>query len=267
MPERVDLFNITYSKFTEEVLGKVRRETFGDDIGQNSWTLKKEYETFLRDLQLTKGKRLLDIACGAGGPALFTARTTGCNVIGIDKNLQGIETARELAQEHGLENQVDFQVVDASKKLPFESGSFDAIICIDSFIHFANRLEVFRDWSRLLRHHGRVLFTDSVVITGLVTDDEIATRSSIGKFFFSPPGLDEQLLRDANLKPLRTENSTSTMEQVAREWHASRFRHEEALVKLEGRERFEGLQKFFDCVRQLAKNNRLSRFTILAERN
>ena len=67
MPERIDQFGIAYSKFTEEVVSRVRRETFGDDIGQNSWTLKQEYEGFLQDLQVALGKRLLDVACGAGG--------------------------------------------------------------------------------------------------------------------------------------------------------------------------------------------------------
>src|SRR6266571_6848737 len=104
MPERIDQFSIAYSKFTEEVVNKVRRETFGDDIGQNSWTLKQEYEGFLQDLQVTLGKRLLDVACGAGGPALFSARKTGCSVVGIDMNADGIATAKTRARELGLAN-------------------------------------------------------------------------------------------------------------------------------------------------------------------
>src|SRR6266852_1695937 len=95
MPEQVDLFNITYSKFTDEAVSQVRRETFGDDIGQNSWTLKREYETFLKNLQLSPGKKLLDVACGAGGPALFSARATGCHVVGIDNNPHGIRRHRD----------------------------------------------------------------------------------------------------------------------------------------------------------------------------
>jgi hypothetical protein len=37
LTQRVDLFDSTYGHFTEDVLATTRRETFGQDIGQNSW--------------------------------------------------------------------------------------------------------------------------------------------------------------------------------------------------------------------------------------
>ncbi len=266
MPERIDQFSIAYSKFSDEVVGMVRRETFGDDIGQNGWTLKAEYEGFLHDLQVTLGKRLLDVGCGAGGPTLFSARKTGCSVVGIDINKDGIATATSRARELGLADRALFQLIDVGAKLPFEDETFDAIICVEAVIHFSNRPELFREWRRVLRGHGRVLFTDPVVLTGLVTDEELATRSSIAKFVFSPPGENERLLKQAKLKPLKIEDSTSAMGQVASAWRASRARHEDELVKLEGKERFQGPQKFFACVSRMAEEKRMSRMTILAER-
>ena len=197
---------------------------------------------------------------------MFSAHRTGCSVVGIDMNVEGIATAKTQARELGLADRAIFQVTDVTTKLPFENEAFDAIICVDGVIHFPNRAELFREWRRVLREHGRVLFTDPVVITGLVTDEELATRSSIAKFIFSPPGEDERLLKEAKLKPLRIENSTSAMGLVAKDWRASRARHEDELVKLEGPDRFEGLQKFFECVSRLADEKRMSRFTILAER-
>src|SRR5262249_17267309 len=110
------------------------------------------------------------------------------------------------------------------------------------------------------------LFTDPVVMTGLVTDEELATRSSIAKFVFSPPGEDERLLKESKLKLLKIEDSTTAMGQVAQKWRASRARHQDELVKLEGEEHFQGLQQFFDCVGRLAEEKRMSRFTLLAER-
>src|SRR5262245_41473556 len=196
MPERIDQFSIAYSRFSDEIVRKVRRETFGDDIGQNGWTLKAEYEGFLHDLQVTLGKRLLDVGCGAGGPALFSAGKTGCSVVGIDMNTEGIATATTRARELGLADRAVFQLADVGTRLPFENETFDAIICVDAVIHFPDRPALFREWRRVLRGHGRVLFTDPVVVTGLVTDEELATRSSIAKFVFSPPGADEKLLKE-----------------------------------------------------------------------
>ena len=51
--------------------------------------------------------------------------------------------------------------------------------------------------ARVLRAGGRLVFTDPLVVTGALTADEIAVRSSIGFFLFVPAGLDERLLDQA----------------------------------------------------------------------
>jgi hypothetical protein len=58
-PERIDLFDNTYSHFDERVLRVIRKETFGVDIGQNSWLTVDEYERFLPWLGLTAEQHLL----------------------------------------------------------------------------------------------------------------------------------------------------------------------------------------------------------------
>ena len=55
MPERVDLFYNTYSNFTEQVLAAVREETFGKDIGQNSWLTADEYDRFISRMYFGNG--------------------------------------------------------------------------------------------------------------------------------------------------------------------------------------------------------------------
>ena len=61
-PERVDLFYSSYSHFTEQVMNAVRKETFGDDIGQNSWLTVDEYKRFLPLLNLAEGGDVLEVA-------------------------------------------------------------------------------------------------------------------------------------------------------------------------------------------------------------
>ena len=46
MSKPVDLFNSTYGNFEEKVLAEIRRETYGEDIGQTSWITTDEYDTF-----------------------------------------------------------------------------------------------------------------------------------------------------------------------------------------------------------------------------
>jgi hypothetical protein len=53
---------------------------------------------------------------------------------------------------------------------------------------------------------------------------------------------------------------------VSRRWHESRERHKDALIKIEGEERFVGLQEFFAAVHRLTGEKRLSRIVYLVEK-
>jgi SAM-dependent methyltransferase len=266
MGDRVDLFDSTYSHFTDRVLDAIRKETYGVDIGQNSWLTVDEYTRFLPWLDLYAGRRLLEVASGSGGPALYVARTTGCQVTGIDSNESGVATAMQMAAASAEAPQVQFKVADATAVLPFDDGSFDALLCIDSMNHFPDRLAVLQEWRRVLRAGARALFTDPVVITGPVTNDELALRSSIGLFLFVPPGVNERLIEQAGLRLIQQEDVTDNAALVSGRWHRARQLHRGDLIRIEGEQRFEGLQRFFDAVHNLTSQRRLSRIVYLAEK-
>jgi SAM-dependent methyltransferase len=161
---------------------------------------------------------------------------------------------------------VTFTVANANSPLPFDDDSFDAVLCIDSMNHFPDRLKVFQEWRRILRPGRCAVFTDPVVITGPVTNDELAVRSSIGLFLFLPPGVNEELIEAAGLGLLRQEDVTANAAMVSGRWHKSRERHKDALIKIEGEERFLGLQQFFAAVHRLTTERRLSRIAYLVEK-
>ncbi|MBC7788841.1 MAG: methyltransferase domain-containing protein [Anaerolineae bacterium] len=266
MTERVDLFDSTYSHFTDRVLDTIRKETFGEDIGQNSWLTVDEYDRFLSWLGLTSEHHALEVASGSGGPALYLANTVGCRITGIDSNESGVATASQMALKSSQSHLARFRVADANARLPFDDNAFDAVLCIDSMNHFPNRLAVFREWHRVLGAGQRAIFTDPVVITGPVTNDELAMRSSIGLFLFVPPGVNEQLIEDAGFQLVRQEDVTDNAVLVAGRWHAARQRHKDDLIEVEGAERFEGLQRFFAAVHRLTSERRLSRIVYVAEK-
>jgi len=263
---KVDLFDSTYGNFADRVLQAVRAETFGEDIGQNSWLTVDELDRFVEWLVLPPAGQILEIACGAGGPALHVASRTGCRVSGIDANEKGIASARAAAATHASGARTRFEIADATAPLPFPSQMFDGLLCIDSMNHFPDRAGVLREWWRVLRPGGRAVFTDPVVVTGPVTNEELASRSSIGFFLFVPPGTNERLVERAGFHLARSEDVTDNIVLVSGRWLAARARHEEALVRIEGRERFEGLQTFFEAVHRLTKEKRLSRFVYVAEK-
>lgn len=93
-PSAAGHYNANYGNFETTLYAQIRHEAFGEDIGQNSWLTAEEQDSFLEWLDLRAGKKLLDIACGAGGPTLRVAANTGCSVVGLDMHQQAIKTAR-----------------------------------------------------------------------------------------------------------------------------------------------------------------------------
>jgi SAM-dependent methyltransferase len=265
MSERVDLYS-SYSNFSEQVLAAIRKETFGHDFGQNSWITADEYDRFISWLRLEPGGHVLEVASGSGGPARYLAQQTNCYVTGIDANESGVETATQSLRESNLSDRITIRVADANGRLPFEDNTFDAVTCMDSMNHFADRQNVFREWQRILRPGRRAVFTDPVVITGPVTNDELALRSLVGLFLFVPLGVNEQFIADAGFQLVQKEDVSENAALVAGRWHDSRQRHKDALVQIEGEERFEGLQKFFAAVHKLTREKRLSRIVYLVEK-
>jgi cyclopropane fatty-acyl-phospholipid synthase-like methyltransferase len=265
MSNQVDLYNSTYGNFKEQVLAAVRQEAYGEDIGQNSWITTDEYDTFYSWLNLSPGDYVLEIASGSGGPALYLAKKFKCQIMGLDINEEGIKTANQHALDASITN-ATFQLVDMNLGLPFENEIFDAVMCMDSMNHFRDRLGYLREWQRVLKTGKRALFTDPVVITGPVSNEELAARSSIGYFLFVPLEVTKQLIERAGFKLLRCEDVTGNIERTSGRWHASRQRHRQDLIQIEGEERFEGLQNFLSMVHRLTSERRLSRFVFLVEK-
>jgi len=261
----VDLYK-NYGHFTEEVLKAIRKETYGEDLGQNGWTTVDEYNSFISWLGLVADDHLVEVGSGSGGPALYIARKVGCRVTGIDANEGGIAAATQSAVEAKLTDRLSFRMSDADAPLPFVENAFDALICIDAMNHFLNRLNVLCEWNRILGPGSRALFTDPVLITGPVTNEELALRSSIGRFLFVPPGINEKLIENAGFHLIEAKDASENAALVSGRWHQARQRYRDALLKIEGQEHFEGLQKFFDAVHRLTSERRLSRVVYVVEK-
>jgi SAM-dependent methyltransferase len=266
MSEKVDLYGASYGHFADDVYAEVRREAFGEDLGQNSWLTADELDRLAAWFQLGPSTRVLDVACGSGGPALHLAGTTGCRVAGIDLHADGIAAATRMARERGLESRAEFTRADAAARLPFGDQSFDAILCIDAINHLRGRAAVLAEWRRLLTPGGRLAFTDPITVTGLIDSEEIAIRASIGYFLFTPPGVNERLLAGCGMRLVATEDRTDNMASVARRRLAARARRAEALIRAEGAATFEGQQRFLEVASDLAAERRLSRLLYLADR-
>jgi SAM-dependent methyltransferase len=80
-------------------------------------------------LRLGEGSRVLDVACGKGGPAAILAGTYGCRVRGVELRAEFAQAARDRAAAKGLESLIEVETADASQ-LDVEPEAWDAVLCL-----------------------------------------------------------------------------------------------------------------------------------------
>jgi len=262
---RFDFYGPQYARFGSANAAEVRREVYGEDIGQQNWQTATEREEVVDLLRLDTHSRVLDIACGAGGPSLALVERTGCRLTGLDVEAAGIARAKAQASIRGLADRAAFAVADCGARLPFEDGSFDAVLCIDAILHLGDRLKTLAEWGRLLDKGGRVLFTDGAVLTGPVAKNELDIRAAMGSCLFVPPGFNEEAIAAVGLVLVRRDDCTTATAETAAKWHAARSRRATLLVGEEGADWFAQRQLFLATTSELARSRRLSRFLYVAE--
>jgi len=262
----VDLYNTSYGHYALKTYGEIRRETYGEDYGQTSWVSTAESHEIPKLLELSHNSSVLEIGCGSGGYAVHLAKVVGCRILGLDINPEGVRTANVLAKEAKVGATARFQQFDVSQPLPEKEDAFDAVYSNDVLCHVQNRARVLANAFRVLEPGGRFLFSDALVIGGLVSHVEITTRSSIGMYFFSPPGENERLITQAGFRLLETRDTTENAAILSKRWHDAREKKKTELIKIETEANFVGLQRFLTCVHSLTSERRLLRFLYVMEK-
>jgi SAM-dependent methyltransferase len=266
MSAPVDLYDSAYGNYATDIYRQVRIATYGEDLGQTSWVTNEESRAIPQALELTAASRVLEIGCGSGRYALQIAAIIGCTVVGIDINEAGIRNANSLAAARNLSGRVSFRQCDVANALPFPDAAFDAVFANDVLCHIPGRPALLREIFRVLQPCGRFLFSDALIIGGAVTHQEIATRSSIGYYTFTPPGHNECLIQEAGFHLLEASDTTGEAAAIAERWRDARNHHREPLISMEGITTFDGLQEFLSCVHTLSSERRLMRYLYLAQK-
>lgn len=100
------------------------------------------------------GLSVLDVGCGTGRHAIRLA-AAGASVHAIDFSAAMLERAR---QKQGAEK-IDFRVHDLAKPLPFETKTFDRVICGLVVDHIADLSGLFREMGRVSRQGGAIVIS------------------------------------------------------------------------------------------------------------
>lgn len=262
---RADGYEAFYRDFDSPLMRQVRREAYGEDIGQHSWVSAEELRADIRRLALTPASRFLDLGCGPCGPLAFVVANAGCRGTGIEISTSALRVGRVRAAALGIESLLSVQQGDLNEALPFAAASFDAVVAIDVVLHLRKREDFFQRVARLLANGGRFLFTDAGVVTGGLSNEEIHRRSVHGYTQFVAPGWNERLIVKAGLRLVESEDRTTSARTVARARLDALHAHRAELERLSGAVAVAAQQEYLEAVVDLSQRKALSRIMYLAE--
>lgn len=245
---------------------RIRREGYGEDIGQHSWVTADELRADIHRLQLAASSRLIDLGCGPCGPLTFVLDLVHCDGVGVDVIDAALLVGRARAASMGIGHQLGTRRADLNERLPFDASSFDAVISLDAVIHVRARAELFVEVARLLRSGGRFLFTDGGVITGPVSNDEMHRRTPNGIAHFVPPGWNEKLIDAAGLRLIEVEDRTASATRNASGRLAATKAYRADLEREISSEGVDTQIAFLEAVLEVSRRHALSRIMYLAEK-
>jgi ubiquinone/menaquinone biosynthesis C-methylase UbiE len=113
-------------------------------------------EMMLELANVQPGSRVLDVAAGTGDQTLMAARRVGPtgNVLATDDSASMLKVAAEAARKEGLTN-VDTRVMNA-EDLELDADSFDAVICRNALMLFANPVKALTKMRRVVKPGSKV---------------------------------------------------------------------------------------------------------------
>jgi SAM-dependent methyltransferase len=122
------------------------------DYAKIGTTLQIVGESLAERMDLTPGAHVLDVAAGNGNATLAFARRW-CNVTSTDYVDSLLARSRARAEAEGLE--VGYRVADA-EQLPFDAGSFDAVVSTFGVMFTPNQAKAAGELLRVCRPGGMI---------------------------------------------------------------------------------------------------------------
>ena len=181
-----------YQLAQSQIMLEVERAVCGCDFGGTSWTTQSEADEIGRQLALAPGKRLLEVGSGSGWPALYLARTTGCDLALVDVPFAALCIAAKRIVTDQLAKRCWTAVADGAA-LPFADDSFDAVSHSDVLCCLQAKHSVLQACRQVIRPGGRMVFTVISIAPDLSAAD-IARAIECGPPFVEAPAAYPKML-------------------------------------------------------------------------
>lgn len=128
------------------------------EFGHISFVTLAQLRRMASELNVNKGDTLVDLGCGLAGPALWMARETGADLVGVDLSTVAVEHAAARAAELGLAGQCRF-VAGSFADSTLAPASADGVLSEDAIQYAPDKRAFAAEVARLLKSGGRLVFT------------------------------------------------------------------------------------------------------------
>jgi ubiquinone/menaquinone biosynthesis C-methylase UbiE len=125
------------------------------DFTRLAETMRESGSALAAQLGITRGLKVLDLACGDGNTAIPEARL-GAEVLGVDIAGNLVEAAKKRAKSEGLTN-CTFREGDACDLHELDDHSFDLVVSIFGAMFAPKPLDVAKEMVRVTRPGGRIV--------------------------------------------------------------------------------------------------------------
>jgi ubiquinone/menaquinone biosynthesis C-methylase UbiE len=235
----------------------------GEYVGQESFISADEVLDLARAAGVEAGRRVLDLCCGSGGPALHLARQTGCLIVGVDRSSEAIHLARKSAEHQGLDRHASFIVADALYP-PIDAASFDAVLLYETMLAIEDKQRLVRVVRKLLRRGGRFGLTFE---EGRPLSSAERRRVPEGEeVWLIPESEFRGLLEAAGFRIRQVEDHTATHAEVVGRLAAAFRRDPEPIVAALGSRAYDELVMAHERWKEWLSARRVRKLAVVAQR-
>ncbi|MDO4781007.1 MAG: methyltransferase domain-containing protein [Candidatus Saccharibacteria bacterium] len=186
------------------VLGRSQHAGYWREETKNEREAQQNFlEEFAKLLNLRPGERVLDAGSGRGVMARYLAEKTGVEVIGITVTPREITVSNKLSR--GMKNAPKFILGDYMNT-DFADDYFDVVYVNETLSHARNIAELMKEFYRILKPGGRVVFADYEIDMRSAPDKYMRLAKDLERYaggygvMQQNPGWISQALRDAKFE-------------------------------------------------------------------
>lgn len=145
-------------------------------------------EALISRLDLVAGQKVLDLGCGLGGPARFTAAQHAVHVTGVDLTREFVETGQKLNEMTALQDRVAL-IQGSILDLPFPTDHFDAAYMIHVGMNIADKDAIAVEAARVLKPGALFAIYDAMQVGKGAMTYPVPWASSEEQSALAPPGV------------------------------------------------------------------------------